>query len=311
MTGAKVTTHYGITGPADFLDVHVDRDNRLFVDPSRIRVAQTADPLAHKAYGLLTSFFDEVLRCINSTNPADRRKGEAILQTFVEPNETRLGMSSVGVRGHGGSDGIGSLIWDELLHNQLCRVDVAVLKYIEDMPIFVEGVDADITSDIATRIILPVLGEFTDQMMKKHPELSAAPHQLTTAAFPVWNPSTLQWDSQRFTLPEAAGKPLLLVPKGWTGPRLLMNYGQYYQLPLLGRVQNERAAYDPGRKRMVKPFKKTLSKQPNLVRSRQTCTTQTVRVFRDGVDLVDEYRHLADERAIPLTDEQLARYLAR
>jgi hypothetical protein len=311
MTGAKITVHYRISGPVDFLDVHVDRDNRLFIDPSRIRVAQKTDPLAGKAYGLLTSFFDEVLRCINSTNPADRRKGEAILQAFGEPHETRLGMSSVGVRGHGGSEGIGSSIWHELLNNQLCRVDVAVLKYIEDMPIFVSGVDADITSDVTTRIILPALAAFTNQMMAKHPEFSASPHVTTTTAFPVWNSTTLRWESQRITLPGAAGKPLLLVPKAWAGPRLLMTYGQYYQLPLLGRIQDERAAYDPARKRIVKPYKKTLSRQPNLLRSRQTCTTQTVRAFQDGVDLVDRYRHQADERAVPLTDEQLARYLAR
>lgn len=308
---SSITKHYGITPPVTFLDVEVDRDNRLFVDPSRIRVAQATDPYARQAYALLTSFFDEVIRCINSTLSADRHKGEAILQEFNEPNETRLGMSSYGVRGHGGSDGIGSQIWQELLHNQLCRVDVAVLKHVEDMPIFVEGVDADITSDLTTRIALPALTAFTTAMLAQHPEFTAGNHGMITETYPVWNPATLQWDTQDFTLPVAAGKPLILVPKHWAGPRLLMNYGQFYQIPLLSRLQDERATYDPRRKRIVKPYKKSLSQQPPFRRSRQTCITQTARAFNEGVDLVERYRAQADERAEPLTDQQLARYLAR
>lgn len=102
-----MTQHYGIHGHVPFVDVHVDCDNRLFLDPSAIR-NNVSDPLAQRAQRSLLTFFGEVLRCQRSSLPSERTKGLALLRRLHEPNETRLGMSAVGVAGHGFGDGLGA-----------------------------------------------------------------------------------------------------------------------------------------------------------------------------------------------------------
>ncbi len=308
--GTRVTKHYDIQGDVDFLDVHVEEDNRLFIDPSRIRATRTSDKYAKVAYELLCYFFDEVLRCLRSDEQKDRDRGERLLQRFTEPNETRLGMSTSGVRGHGAAAKLGSDIWSELLADPLCQADVAILKRVEDLPVFVNGIDADITSDITTRIIVPALAMFTADMIEKHSEFESK-DGLSDHSFTTWDPEAKQWVERTYQLPVVAGKPLLLVPGTWVGPRLLMTYGQYHQVLLLGFVQDERTVHVPGRKRPIRPTKKSIKEEHSYLRSRLTCINQTKRIADEGVDLVAKYRERADERAVPLTPEQIAKILER
>ena len=94
-----ITTHYGITGPVPFVDVEVTADNRLYVDPHAIRLRRTPQPFANQALECVDTFTHQVTDSIIKGAGATGRRGERLLQRFVEPWETRLGMSAKGFHG--------------------------------------------------------------------------------------------------------------------------------------------------------------------------------------------------------------------
>jgi len=120
----------------------------------------------------MTTFFDEIVECVISPKRAETERGRRLLRHFHEPKETRLGMSQEGVNGHGGADDVGAAIWKALSTNAKALIKVGILECVEDIPIFVYGVDKDITSDLTTRIIFDPLAKFTNAMMKKYPQFT-------------------------------------------------------------------------------------------------------------------------------------------
>lgn len=305
----QITSDFGIIGPVDFLDVHVERDNLLFIDPSAIRfVARQGDQYAQEADRSLTDFFDYVLQMLSSSNPADRRVGEGALQQFSELKETRLGMSRRGFDGHGAAEELGTQIWTQLSTNPLCKHAIATLKYIEDVPLFVDGIDKDITSDLTARIILLTLEKFTADMMAKHPEFQLT-RPTTTVTTHYWDQHQKVWANKTITLPEANGVPLLLVPKGIVNYKLSMTYGQYYGVPLLDYIKEENlmeVAGPKGPKIVARYTKKELKEMPQYAKSRVTNEVQTARIFQaDGVDVLGEYRSDKQSNFVPLTDAEI------
>lgn len=85
----------------DFADVNVGRDNRLFVDPSRIHLAALAgNAWAKEADLLITSFFDALY---TAAAQKDTATVCSLLRACGEINETQLGMSRSTPRGNGAS----------------------------------------------------------------------------------------------------------------------------------------------------------------------------------------------------------------
>ena len=164
-----VTEHYGISGEVPFLDVHVDRDNLVFLDPSAIR--NDHSPRGRAAYGQLRTLFTEVVTAARSNDAADHARGRELLRHMHEPNETRMGMSQGGAHGKGFGNELSDNFWDELRANPACQN--AVLERLEDTRVFLGHVGDDRISDMTTRIIFNVLAEFTQEMMDMYPALRA------------------------------------------------------------------------------------------------------------------------------------------
>lgn len=296
----RVTDLYAIAGPVPFVDVHVDHDNLLFLDPSAIRSA--TDPLGLLAGGQLVSYFTEVLRCRVSPHPADHTKGQGLLQQLHEPNETRLGMSARRVAGHGFGDELGDRLWDELAHNLACRA--AALTRLEDLRLFVDGVGNDLVSDLTTRVVFDVLDDFTQQMVVRYPALG---RRLSTEIVNTWDGAGLHWTPSSRTLPLAAGRQLLLVPKGWVYWRTLMDPIIFYNRFGTETVQQERTTYDRDGNRSG-PTKSALKAEFRHVRG---LNNQQAALYRQhDRDLVAEYRQQVDETFTPLDDDELRRRAA-
>ncbi|TFC94022.1 MULTISPECIES: hypothetical protein [Cryobacterium] len=311
----RITTDFRISGPVDFLDVNVERDNLLFIDPSAIRVAaKTGDRYGLVADAALTKFFDEILVKLRSAAPADHISGERSLQHFRELGATRLGMSSEGTQGHGAAEKLGTQIWNELLGNPLCQLAVATLKYVEDIPLFVARIDKDVTSDVTARIVLETLEQFTSDMMAKHPEFHTR-RPTTTMKTTYWNNARATWESKTLTLPVADGKPLLLVPKWFANYKIQMTYGQYYGVAVLDYVKWENLVKVVRRKETVsRPrfTKKELKTMSAFAPNRSTSANQTARILeKDGIDVLGSYRAERQSSFLALTDDQLEFHLSR
>ncbi|MGW5569920.1 hypothetical protein ACWEVD_01865 [Nocardia thailandica] len=286
---ATVTAHYGITGSVPFLDVEIGVDNRRFLDPHAIRLHRAPEPFATRANVCTDSFFAEITRSVISTNPFDHRRGQALLRRFSEPWETRLGLATNSFSGHGGAEDVGDWIWTAMSTDLAALVQVGILRQIEDLPLFVEGIDRDLTSDITTRIVYGPLAEFTAAMVEQFPQFRSTGNTVKTFTRQVWDPQNLEWTDVMLELPVAEGKPLLLVPRDWTRSRLLMSSTRYYETSVLGWAQVEQAVVTSTGKVLTTP-KDILKSQPGLGRGRSTNLRVTNRAFTVEQDLVSQFR---------------------
>lgn len=286
---AHITDHYKITGTVPFIDVDVSVDNWLFLDPHAVRLSAAPKPFATDAIRCVDTFLAEIVRCITAGDPAAARRGEDLLQHFSEPWETRLGMSSTGYLGHGGAEDIGSAIWKSLTEDLIALVQVGILKHLDELPMFVEGVDRDITSDLTTRLMFEPLGRFTESMLRSYPQFTANGHQTRQVTRRVWNPDVVDWDDATFELPIADGRPLLLVPTGWARRTLLMSATRFYETAVLDFAQIERAVRNSNGK-LLKTPKDVLAKQAGLGRGRSTNLRLTLRALEHDENLVAYFK---------------------
>ncbi len=87
----RASDHYnlGRTQPSlEFVDVDIYGDDRLFVDPTAIRLLDTE--WTNECAALVQDFFRTVLHAIRHGDGARARR---LLRGLSEPNETHLGVS--------------------------------------------------------------------------------------------------------------------------------------------------------------------------------------------------------------------------
>lgn len=308
-----VTEYYNIPKPVPFLDVDVFDDKPMFVDPRAIRLSKDPQPFASDAVTCLESFFHEIAACALSTRSADRRRGLELLQRFEEPWETRLGLAASGIQGHGGAGDVGQWIWDAFTTDARMFVDVGILTQVEDIPLFVEGVAADITSDLTTRIVFKPLADFTAHVLSQYPQFTAAGHRVETVPRQVWDCQANAWTEVDMDLPvvqdrQGREKPLLLIPQHWARGTLLMSSGRFYETSVLGYAQAEQTVYTEAGK-ALKPRKEDLAEQEALARGRETIMEVVLRAHQKGENLVKVFKSFVDKRYEPLSDETIDRKL--
>ncbi|MER6436177.1 hypothetical protein ABT275_07475 [Streptomyces sp. NPDC001185] len=307
-----MTDHYRLTAPVEFVDVHVDRDNRLYVDPSAIRFwARSGDSWAQGAYESITVFFDEFLRRLWSSSSSDNQSSREMLWQFREPKETRLGMSALGFDGSGTAKEMGDAIWKSLSENPLCTLRVPILKRLEDIQLFVPGIANDRVSDLTTRLIFSDLAKFTATQMEKHEELQFGARE---DAYQIWDRDAAKWGKEAMSLPciqqgSAEGKPLLLVPKMAVHRNLRMSHGKYWEGEILGSIQDDLTAIINGKP--VAPTKKDLKKRDEFQARRRLNTRRTEEVWhRDSFNLLEAFRDRIDRSYEPLSDADIDERLA-
>lgn len=284
-----LTTHYGISGPVPFINVEVAADNKLYLDPHAVRLRRQPQPFADDALDAVDSFFGEVTACVLDGTRAAHEHGEALLQRFFEPWETRLGMAAEGFQGHGGASIVGSWIWNTLTDDVEALVRVGVLRQVEDLPLFVKGVDRDIMSDVTTRLMFGPLARFTAAMIDRYPEFTAASSEVQEFTKQVWNPLEREWGEAKVTLPVIDGREILLVPEGWARPTLLMSAGRFYETSVLSFAQLEQAVLMSNGK-LLKTPKDRLKNQTALGRGRKTNLRVTLRAFESEHDLLASFK---------------------
>lgn len=303
---ASISTHYNIipTGLTLFADLDVHTDTAQFLDPYAIRLLGAPAPHAAKAINCLDTFLDELVLTALSPNPAVQARGAA-LPVFPEPRQTRLGLSARGINGHGGAEVIRRRIWKAMSTDLRPLLHVGVLRHLEELGFYIKDVGDDITSDITTRIIFQALVDFTQEMLALYPEFTANGHKTAAVSCRMWNDHTRQWEVKPVTLPVANGAPLLLVPAGWVTRHPLMRYGRFFEVTMLGYIQDQHTQYTPEGKPLKTP-KDLLVPQGLASREKLEALRKTLEAYAGGRDLLAEHRRFVTAKGVPPQVDLLA-----
>jgi hypothetical protein len=206
-------------GGLDFVDVLVETDNPVFIDPAAIR-SQHGE-WAESCRESIRSYFQALLDAIRDD---DVPRQQRLVYPLVEPNETHLGVSEGRSKGHSlGSRAKADRLMAELRQSR--AVATGMLTDLDDSALFVDGIGRDIISDITTCVIRLHLISYTRQMS----EFYGIPMENQVPG-PVWDAVASEWrDSDETALPRADDNYLLLVPKSIVRVDLSVNGGKYWR----------------------------------------------------------------------------------
>ncbi|MGE7875539.1 hypothetical protein [Streptomyces venezuelae] len=186
----------------EFIDVDVERDVELFIDPCWIHILD--GKWFKEASVTIFSFFEHIIDLYEND-----RKDEAkqLFHSAHEPNETCLGMSKGTPDGTGASSEMLASVFEVIINEQM--IEKGLIRQIEDIPVFIENFNKDRLSDLVTNLIRKHLVEFTKEQCKKH-NMPLTPG--VTIGF-YWNKDLKEWDEVTDEALIIDGKIKLLVPK--------------------------------------------------------------------------------------------------
>ena len=210
----------------DFVDIHVDRDNPLYLDPYSF--ALKTDEWSTACTADITFFFQKLLNALIAGDDATAR---ALCANLHEPNETCLGQSKGLPRGRG----VGSVQSGEILGALRASraIGTGMIQDITDAELFVEGVGPDKVSDLTTNLIRHRLIEYTQQQCAMH----GIPME-TVASGPLWSTVRSEWlDGELVSRPVYNHRAMLLVPRFAVRLAALLEPHEYYRHHVLNYIK--------------------------------------------------------------------------
>ncbi|WP_281986500.1 hypothetical protein [Aquimarina aggregata] len=186
----------------DFVDIKLNTDNLLFIDPRLIENAD--DDIAKQMQIRIEAFWGELIKRVKSK---DVKKIYSLLSGLSEPNETRLGYAFSKPRGNSVAEKLKPKIVDAIRRNKAVRT--GVLSHFADVELFIEDIGSDRISDITTKIIKEVLIEYTQQQSRLHKNILLK----EVVQDDIFDYKELKWVKKKVKLPVYDNKPILFVPK--------------------------------------------------------------------------------------------------
>jgi hypothetical protein len=218
-----------------------------------------------------------------------------------------LGLSKGKARGRAIGSGSAHDVWEALSKSEAAKS--GLLEDLEDTVLMVEGIDADIVSDITTNIIREPLIRYTQRMCEQY----GIPMQQDVDAGPLWNARDKAWYSQFVALPIASGERLVLVPKAIVRTHIQYDSGEYFRHFLLTHMQQAELAANTelvevirsGRGKNKRERRRVTKKA--LVGKYGSGKAAVVRETRKHPEVLERYRAVKrDEKHLPLTLDDIA-----
>ncbi len=184
----------------DFFDYEIGKDTFKFIDPYYI--SKKEDAFLSECNEYVETFFNRFLDLLKR----DEKKAFELFSHLGEVNEICLGMSS----GKPSGKGIGAIntiqIFNAIKKSKAFTDGVA--EYIEDVRIFVDGVDKDKISDMVANIIKYPLIKYTQEQCK----LFGVVLSSVESGY-YWNKDQTKWERGHQDMIVINGKHYLLFPK--------------------------------------------------------------------------------------------------
>ena len=209
----------------DFVDVVVNNDNLLFIDPILIEMAD--DEWCQEANITIKSFFDKFYTAYREK---DMSKKKELLSHAGEQNGTRFGYGR-GDNGKGNT--VNGLLKIFAPLEQLLQ-EIPTMKKAEDLPLLIPNFAEDGLSDLLTNVLHDQLNRFTIQQMRKYGVESNA-----TLTYWTWDGTESCW--KKIERPSYCVKhqELLVVPKHIVRKNYLFSTSQYFNRIILEHIREE------------------------------------------------------------------------
>lgn len=205
----------------DFVDVRLNQDNRLFLDPCLIELSQ--DPWCKNAAVTMQRYFDCLFDAIrNGTLHTSN-----LLTHAHEQNATKLGYGN----GQNGKGKTAAGLYDSLSPLFTLVHQIPTITKAEDIPLLVQKFAEDNLSDLLTNVLHDELYQFTAEQMA----LYGCPPQ-DDVTYYTFDAKTCTWIKVKRRGWLYNGKELLLVPKSIVRKRYLFNPRQYLSLIIIERM---------------------------------------------------------------------------
>lgn len=264
----------------DFVNINLSKDNKLFIDPLRIKNGDTE--FHKKCYCKIERFIDIIIKLSKEKKYQDLLE---YIKNFYERNETKLGYSLDTKYGKSlGEDGGTALV------QMLKKDDIFSSGFVEDIfdfLIILPNVGEDKVSDLITTIILKDLIEYTQSQCKMW-NIQTEKVKLEKLC---WNSETENWEKINEELPVHIKKPIVFVPKSFVGKSYLFSYEKLYReviIPLYKDIElNKKTSkytlqYKNGKKHVL----------GNKLREKYPCTKYVIIDFVKNHDLIyREYKN--------------------
>lgn len=231
----------------DFVDVYVDTDIELFVDPYFI--SRNNDEWSKKASDEIRVFFQKIIENIN-VNPVLCKE---MLNKLSEPNETRLGLSRGKPKGKGVSGKQANDLYEKLSKSE--AVKTGFIQDISECELMVDGIGADKISDITINIIRKYLIKYTQEQCINY----GIPMYSVPSGY-IWNNDSERWENRYVNLPCIDNKKLILIPKWIVVQETTMNANDYYNKEVLEYLQREHINANSSLVETLKSGKKRVTK---------------------------------------------------
>lgn len=239
----------------DFFDYELGKDTYKFLDPYYI--AKKEDAFLADCNEYVETFFNTFLYLLRY----NEREAYNLFLHLGEVNEICLGMSKGKPAGRGIGPSNAQSIFTGIKNSDAFKNGVA--EGIEDVRIFVEGVDKDKISDMVANIIKFPLIKYTEAQC----ELFDIPLQSVESGY-YWNKTTTQWERGHHKMLVIDGEKYLLFPKNLVSNSKYYCKDEYLRMYVLTYLQQENIDHD------TSLVRKTFNKDGSL---------RTARVYKKDI----------------------------
>ena len=211
----------------DFIDINLDTDTELYIDPTLVDGLPTR--WCSEAKAVIADFFDNVFECCRTKN---HKRLYELVAFGKEPNETKLGLSIEQSQGKGSKPEnlyrILKTISDE------CLIEKGIVKNPSELCVFVNNFAEDRMSDLITNIIRKQLYDFTVQQCLRH-RISLANKPIIIGQ--TWDATSKKWVTLTDVPLMIDDRKTLLVPKIIVRRKYIVSAAQYIQKHVLTHRQ--------------------------------------------------------------------------
>ncbi len=273
----------------DFVDINLNNDNLLFIDPRLIEFNQ--DKICKDMQVNIEKFWGELIKFVKSKKYKEIKN---LLSGMKEPNETKLGYSSRKVKGNSISKILKSKLVKAISENK--AVQSGILSHFADVELFIEDISSDRISDITTKLIKENLISYTQEQCIK---LGIPMEDL--GQDDIFNSTSLSWDKRIVKLPSYLGKPILFVPKNIVRLEFssTSNLSCFYRFAIRNFIVNDKDLIVD-----ITPTGKDGELQLKDIKAVYPCSKESMSnwILKYGKLLVDYKSKSLNDKIKPLTD---------